>query len=352
MPSRTTNRRGFTLVELLVVIAIIGILIALLLPAVQAAREAARRSQCINNLKQVGLALHNYEDTFKTFPPGGVYGYPGDRSTATAELPYHHTWLTKVLPFMEQQPLYNQMNILLPSWDVAANAPMPFAQMKVNTLICPSDAGPTEPGSQTYWAAVTCYAGCEGGWGFYYRYSPTSSEQPAVKYPALTGKQMAGIFATGDTCKMATITDGTSNTVLVGEVYSGGFEPATAATVTTMAGGAGVPRRTNYVFRAAFVGALTAEGVGNHNSYGWMHPDGSGPATAGTWWRQNPYIVCPTFAGFKGVNSDWQGVHSGHPGVANVVLADGSTHSISETIEWSTWCKLCARQDGFPVPEF
>ena len=122
------NRRAFTLVELLVVIAIIGILIALLLPAVQAAREAARRSQCANNLKQIGLALLNYEDAFKTLPPSVVYGCPGDRTTATAEIPYHHTWITRILPFLEQQALYDQMDPLRPAWDVAAGAPMSFAR--------------------------------------------------------------------------------------------------------------------------------------------------------------------------------------------------------------------------------
>ena len=99
---RSSRERGFTLVELLVVIAIIGVLVALLLPAVQAAREAARRMSCTNNSKQIGLALQNYHDTHKTFPPEAIYGngvYPG---IGSKEGPYHYTWCFMILPFIEQ----------------------------------------------------------------------------------------------------------------------------------------------------------------------------------------------------------------------------------------------------------
>ena len=104
-------RKGFTLIELLVVIAIIGILIALLLPAVQAAREAARRSQCTNNLKQIGLALQNYHDVNRSFPPYGEMGIPGP---ANPQHSYHHTWITAILPYMEQMPLYQSANMKMP----------------------------------------------------------------------------------------------------------------------------------------------------------------------------------------------------------------------------------------------
>ena len=345
-----TKRRGFTLVELLVVIAIIGILIALLLPAVQAAREAARRSQCINNLKQIGLALHNYEDTFKTFPPSGIYGCPGDRSTSTTEIPYHHTWITKILPFLEQQPLYDQMNILAPAWGQT------FIRQRVEALLCPSDAGPTQPGTTTHNAAVSCYAACETGWGFGYRSSSTTAAY-VTKYPVLSGKELAGVFAAGDTCRMANIIDGTSNTVMVGEVHSGGFEPSPGVTTTDMTGGAGRARKASYVIRAAFVGALTT--LHPATAYGWSDPaggtahfDASSAGFPSGFSSTVAALIAPTFAGYKGVNSDWAGVHSQHPGVANVVLADGSTHSISETTDWLIWCLLCARQDGQPVPEF
>src|SRR5688572_25384501 len=118
------NRSAFTLVELLVVIAIIGVLVALLLPAVQAAREAARRMQCSNNLKQLALALHNYEGTYKTFPPAGI-----DSNQMS--------WVVMLLPFIEQQPLFGNFNFTQGSWN-AFNRIAVVQGVKIQGLRCPS----------------------------------------------------------------------------------------------------------------------------------------------------------------------------------------------------------------------
>src|SRR5262249_20380060 len=142
-----SSRSGFTLIELLVVIAIIAVLIALLLPAVQSAREAARRAQCSNNLKQLGIALHNYHDTVGSFPTNfwRTQNGPGGAST-TPDWPGYHrcSWFTMVLPFMEQGTVYNAVNFLVPISYGMFDAIQSTALMtQINTFQCPSDPAPT-----------------------------------------------------------------------------------------------------------------------------------------------------------------------------------------------------------------
>lgn len=187
-----TRRGGFTLVELLVVIAIIGVLVALLLPAVQAAREAARRSQCQNNLKQIGLGLHNHHDIYGVFPTGGR-DYYSARTFANGNPEVINRqdwgWLYQLLPFIEQQ---NQ-------WEVAADAAVQSALIK--TYFCPSRRPATLLGGSR---GVNDYAGNAGtytstgyAWGDGYNGVVVRNTQPTVGF--------------------AHITDGTSNVVFVGE---------------------------------------------------------------------------------------------------------------------------------------
>ena len=339
------RRHAFTLVELLVVIAIIGILIALLLPAVQAAREAARRMQCANNLKQIGLALHNYLDTNKSFPPGAIWGYPVG---SVPERPYHHTWLTMILPYMEQTALYSQANTRAPAWGQS------FVSQKVSMLRCPSDAGFTEP-SQTHNLAITNYAGSEG-WDWHPDRVIASGSTVGNNVPEAIGHDFSCVFDTKSvsgpnateiarTTRIAELTDGTSNTIMVAEVYSMGFTGGSSFT-----SGRGVPRKSGTVYaRAAFV-AMTSGGSGSKPFY--SLPDGSGASTQDVYWKESPRMRGPVYLTLAGPNSNEHTASSLHPGIVNVLIADGSTRSVSETIEYATWYKANGMGDGLPVPQY
>jgi prepilin-type N-terminal cleavage/methylation domain-containing protein len=204
--NRTPLRRtAFTLVELLVVIAIIGVLVALLLPAVQAARESARRAQCKNNLKQIGLALLNYHDAKKHFPAGYIASV--DYIDGATDTTPGWAWSALILPYLEEQSLYTQIHLDMP---VEASQNAPAILTMVNTYLCPSDQGPNGDlapfpvpdgfGTTLAVAAPSSYAACTGG------------DESDVA--AETGK---GIFYRNSHTRIADITDGTSKTIMVGE---------------------------------------------------------------------------------------------------------------------------------------
>jgi prepilin-type N-terminal cleavage/methylation domain-containing protein len=224
------RRSAFTLVELLVVIAIIGILVALLLPAVQAAREAARRTQCGNNLKQLGLAVHNYHDTYKTLPPGGM-NCPNHPVTPCNGWdldpgPWMTTWSICILPFMEQQPLFDKYDAKRHNMD---SVNLPVLQTFLETYLCPSDlntqrleepsSGPANglnvrlaPGS---YAAVSGVADVRGGphWDEDTNRNPLWRGAMHVVVQRNSGRNI-GLE------RLADIIDGTSNTLLIGEYHT------------------------------------------------------------------------------------------------------------------------------------
>lgn len=349
---RRGNRPAFTLVELLVVIAIIGILIALLLPAVQAAREAARRSQCTNQMKQIGLALQNYHDVTKTFPPVTIFGrYAPPPAPLYPQRAYHHTWLTAILPYMEQMPLYQSTDLKRPALNPGQN-PFGVGQAVVGqaivstvvpTLLCPSDAGFRVP-SQTWNIAITNYVASEG-----YHWWPGAA---VPNYPFAPGVDFQGVFAGGQSTPMANLTDGTSNTILVAEANSTGYKPRPGA-ATWWTNGGGIPRLATGegVFHSAFV--FTGMGGTCCESGNYYDPGDNSVNPAWQWFRAGPHSYMPSFINAWGLNSEWpNSAGSIHPGVELAVYGDGSVHNVSTTVTYQIWCNLCGMQDGQQIANF
>ncbi|HVW00620.1 MAG TPA: DUF1559 domain-containing protein [Planctomycetaceae bacterium] len=202
------RRRAFTLIELLVVIAIIAVLVALLLPAVQQAREAARRTQCRNNLKQLGLALHNYESSARVFPPGYIAA-----STAAKDTTPGWAWGAMILPYMDQGAIYSRLNFNLA---VADPTNAVATSTAVNGFLCPSDlvqpvpfnlySDPPTNSAVVMQATASSYAAIAGD-------SNSVLGNAATK----TTQSFNGVFYVNSGTKIGDITDGTSMTILVGE---------------------------------------------------------------------------------------------------------------------------------------
>jgi prepilin-type N-terminal cleavage/methylation domain-containing protein/prepilin-type processing-associated H-X9-DG protein len=341
-----SQRRGFTLVELLVVIAIIGILVGLLLPAVQAAREAARRMSCSNNVRQIALALMNYESANKTFPMGVVYGNGKHPRAGTADpaftRPYHHTWLTAILPNMEQQSIYNSTNFNAPAWG------QPIVSTLVPTLQCPSDAG-FKKVYDAHNIAPTSYAGSQG-WHWWADASTNFGDPANFAYwnSLGLGQKQAdfnGLFAPTQIYKIRDVTDGTSNTLVIGETDTFGFYGGPGYT-----SGTGKRREVvgSAVFRAAFVGP-TVHGYGSESGKVW-EVDGSALKTGAAWFRGGPHVLDPTFICVWGINTEWPGTGSYHGSGMQAGFADGSVRFVGSNIDWKTYVFVNAIADGYVAP--
>lgn len=207
-----SRRCAFTLVELLVVIAIIGVLVSLLLPAVQAAREAARRMRCANNLKQTGLAVHNYVDTYNSFPIGHMYRGPFDGDPNDADGGTGFGWGTAILPYLEQLAIYNQFDVRLPVSNQSKSRNLILARTPLTIFTCPSDLKPknwtdgavTNSATSSYKACGSSYDGWTGG----------------GVGAAPNRDRFNGVFDRDNragSLRFAEITDGTSNQFLIAE---------------------------------------------------------------------------------------------------------------------------------------
>lgn len=324
-----SKRPGFTLVELLVVIAIIGILIALLLPAVQAAREAARRSQCSNNLKQLGLAIHNYHDTYKLFPAGviaqflnaGLY-YPG--TTTPGMPPNALSWMPTLLPFFEQGALHDQLApymVTRKSQDFPSN----LMNTVIPTLGCPSD--PFVPKTTT--AQGTGDPPPDNNDGFCGTYLLCNGSQQVTQSDTGNSHQMNGMFFYRSKTNMASVTDGTSNTVMSSEI----------CLVPEPAGGNRDWRGRYY--RADHLSSLFTT---------FLPPNTSSSDLCRTC-QGSP--ASPYYAPCTGSTSP-QAIYarSRHPGGVQAGLADGSVRFVSETINTQTWQALGTRDGRESVGDY
>jgi prepilin-type N-terminal cleavage/methylation domain-containing protein/prepilin-type processing-associated H-X9-DG protein len=342
------RRRGFTLIELLVVIAIIAVLIALLLPAVQQAREAARRSACQNNLKQFGLAMHNYHDVNKMLPrfvQGSIYdgaGGDGWRSFSA------HAML---LPYLDQAPLYNQINFnanaCCENGGGPANNDALLDNKKLTVFLCPSDTPPSNMG------APNNYAVCMG---------------PNTGFDADHNQgQQNGAFNRLQNVDFGAFNDGTSNTIAASEIIvtNQGTGPGSQAQLSIAREAAGVKPEWNdprTVFGSGTLitqvnidtwgQAITAITALNGNLIGhkWFHGE-PGRTAFNTLYTPNSKYANGSFhcGGCHYDGGVLIGARSKHTGGVHVLMADGAVKFASENIDWGVWVRLGGRNDGQPV---
>jgi len=341
------RRRGFTLIELLVVIAIIAILIALLLPAVQQAREAARRTQCKNHLKQFGLALHNYHDAHNYFAPSGLANvHPNNQNPRVG-------WQVRILPYMDQAPLFNELDFGNSASTVWAGPPGYVARQvlkdgrearthQVPYAMCPSD---TSPGVFRGWVQAS-YGGSIGSqstnidgaacapYNVFAELGPSTTDvqKANMEYgrsnnPAL----ISGMFSYyGVMLSVGDVTDGTSNVLFVGE------------TLSTCSWNPAGPDDTT-----------------DHHRRGWWHANSNGGAQCSTVTPINEFNTCdnstkitfPACTNPGNYNFSW-GFKSRHVGGAQFALVDGTVKFLSENIDHVLFQRLGGRGDGNPVGDF
>ncbi|MFW5692720.1 MAG: DUF1559 domain-containing protein [Thermoguttaceae bacterium] len=313
-PQRGICRRkhGFTLVELLVVIAIIGILIALLLPAVQAAREAARRMQCSNNLKQIGLAVLNYENTYRTLPSVGMHGKPHDIS-----------WIVRIMPFLESGSVYDQLDIEHPRGGWAGTCPHNrdvMMNLRFSWAQCPSSTmDEVDPVGSSTGLPLPFYTGIHG----------SKNHPRAVETTFLTANgwySPGGAFELHESVRLSAVTDGTSNTMMVGE-QSNFVQTST---------GSRYDARSDCSHSLMMGGTMESSGSGRiFNTTVVVHPinfpDAHGLGIPGNCGPNRP-------------------LNSAHPGGINALFADGSVHFLAESLAIDVLYNLADRDDGNVLP--
>jgi prepilin-type N-terminal cleavage/methylation domain-containing protein/prepilin-type processing-associated H-X9-DG protein len=323
MAAKRRRWHGFTLIELLVVIAIIAVLIALLLPAVQQAREAARRTQCKNNLKQYGLALHNYHDTYKMFAIGATGGCCAVQPAFGFQV--------RLLPYLDQAPLFNAINFSY-AGDAASSFTLPdgsrVGSKVIPPAVCPSDGSSTNPlngwGQSNYDGSMGSQgnnsvdsANCNVYQSFAQFVNPNNADTLNSTLVSGMGCRQAASFT------IASVTDGTSNTIHMGEVLPS---------------------------------------CNDHSSGGMWHQNGMGNFHSSTIVPINDFTTCSWASGSQvrwpncknpnNWNISW-GFRSRHTGGAHFLFVDGTVRFLSENIDHAnTYQRLGGRADGKVVGDF
>lgn len=315
--------RGFTLVELLVVIAIIGILVALLLPAIQAAREAARRTQCVNNLKQLGVAMHNYHDTHKCLP----YGHRTETAPPplTATTHRRDCWYYRILPFVEQGAYSDEYEAN--TTDYVFYIPAAIQSVVVPAFTCPSDpSSPALGGGGTTIGFQGNYAVCGGGG---YPYNPTTIDGNFYNTPRVENGGMFGTSNPGIPRTLGAALDGTANVLMASEGIIRG--KTAAASWGDLGGYWGGAPHGSFAFSSA-------------ESPNTTMPDRVYSCKSTTW----PKAPCENGSA-GGLAGRYCFARSYHPGGVNVVLCDGAVRFVSDSVDTLTFRYLGNREDGNAV---
>jgi prepilin-type N-terminal cleavage/methylation domain-containing protein/prepilin-type processing-associated H-X9-DG protein len=352
------RRRGFTLIELLVVIAIIAVLIALLLPAVQSAREAARRIQCVNNMKQMGVALHNYLSATNVFPMGVSLNNDGTQTTYGYIANQCFSAHALMLPYLEASAVYNSLNF---SWGVNesnssysyfANSTGAFVQLK--EFVCPSDPNAGQPDANNT-TNTNNYFACVGttmNFGNMKAAANFISATPGFNWPT------TGMFAWQLAYSIATVTDGTSNTIALAE---GAVDTQTMSNFQRHLGLKDVAALSSLQLMDAETNSSAAIQAIQACSASWNSGTATLSTERGEDWAHGAmaYTLFNTIATPNANNSNWSNCSTStasvstlvnsdsyHSGGVNVCMGDGSVKFIKSSINQFTWWSLGTRANG------